>query len=186
MMFHRACFILSAVTLLALPACSGKQTARTHVESSEHRLALGLADDFSQLDPLYQRISVTEHPAPTAYGLDGRSRENALLDAQRLLELLNEGRTEEALAMIEQLGLAPQMAGNPEALLAMVARLRGGARGGRSGLGGLESLYGSGAGLALDGVDGGLGLPDEAPRSTGSAIDEAFSSHRSAFDAIGP
>jgi hypothetical protein len=173
--------ILGSILLLALGACSGKQTARTHAESSEQRLALGLADDFEAVDPVHERLSVIEHPAPSSRGLDTTSRENALLDAQRLLELLNPGRADEALAMIQQLGLMPESMAGPEAIQALMAQLQG-ARGRRPGIGGLQLPCGSGTGLALDGD---LSAPEPSGRLGEGGIGSAFDSHRSAFDGIG-
>lgn len=185
-MFYRACLILGSIALLALGACSGKQTARTHVESSEHQLALGLSPDWEHVDGVYERGTVDEHSAPQFHGLDPASRESALVDAQRLLELLNSGRTDEALALIQQLGLSPgggsTSAIDPEALYALMAQLRGGGNASVQQMLGAGGLEGGMQGLALPELD----VPDVERTPRGSAVDQAFESHRKAFDSIGP
>jgi hypothetical protein len=178
-MSYRACLILGSIALLALGACSGKQTARTHVESSEHQLALGLTPDWQRVDGSYERV-VVEHPAPQFDGLGAASRESALVDAQRLLELLNSGRADEALALIQQLGLSPAGSGsgtNPEALQALMAQLQGGGDASARNLIGMESS------LALPSLD----APNAGDGPVGAGgIGAAFDSHRKAFDGIGP
>lgn len=186
-MSYRTHFILVVIVLLALPGCSGKQTARTHVESSEHQLALGLTTDWQRVDGSFERGKVAEHPAPEFHGLSGASRESALLDAQKLLELLNSGRADEALALIQQLGLLPgegsTPAMNPQALQALMAQLQGGGSTSAQNLLGMSAVDGAAQGLALPGLD----VPDAGDTRLGSGgISGAFDSHRKAFDNIGP
>jgi hypothetical protein len=186
-MSYRAYIILGTVALLALSACSGKQTARTHVESGEHQLALGLSQDWEHIDADYERGVVDEHPAPEFQGLSSASRESALVDAQRLLELLNSGRADEALALIQQLGLSPTgPAMNPEALQALMAQLQGGRNASARNLPGMNPLDDDAQGLALPDVAG-LDAPAASDGRLGSGgIGGAFDDHRKTFDSIGP